>query len=88
MAADDSPTYLLFVAACSPPVRDPARYAKTIKACFEMVSTGKLVPMIYDTVYDGLEDLPRGLGDLENRKVWGKAVVRIRPDDTNAKARL
>lgn len=45
-----------------------------------MVSTGKVTPMIYDTVYDGLENLARGLGDLETRKVWGKAVVRIRPD--------
>jgi NADPH2:quinone reductase len=45
-----------------------------------MVSSGKLVPMIYDDVYDGLEDLVRGLGDLENRKVWGKAVVRVRTE--------
>lgn len=45
-----------------------------------MVSSGKVVPMIYDTVYNGLEDLGRGLVDLENRKVWGKAVVRIRED--------
>jgi len=61
-------------------VRDPKRYAGTIKACFEMISTGKVTPMIYETVYDGLENLARGLEDLETRKVWGKAVVRIRKD--------
>lgn len=66
-------------------VRDPERYAKTIEACFDMVGGGKVVPVIYDTIYDGLEDLSRGLVDLENRKVWGKAVVRIRKEEAKAK---
>lgn len=62
-------------------VRDPARYKRTIAACFDMVAGGKVKPVIYERVYDGLEELAQGLEDLEGRKVWGKAVVRIRKDD-------
>lgn len=33
--------------------------------------------MVYDEVYQGLESVPRALKDLEERKVWGKAVVMV-----------
>ncbi len=36
---------------------------------------------MYDNVYDGVEEIQQGLKDLEERKTWGKAVVRIRKDD-------
>lgn len=62
-------------------VMDPARYAKTIEACFDMVANEKVKPVIYERVYEGLEELAEGLVDLEGRKVWGKAVVRIRKAD-------
>ncbi len=44
--------------------------------------------------YVGVEDIARGLGDLETRKTWGKAVVKIRNADgslvkqRDARARL
>lgn len=62
-------------------VRDPARYAKTIEACFDMVAGGKVTPVLHERIYEGLEELAEGLGDLETRKVFGKAVVRIRKAD-------
>jgi hypothetical protein len=31
-------------------------------------------------VYDGLDDVTQALADLEGRKTWGKAVIRVRRD--------
>jgi NADPH:quinone reductase len=43
---------------------------------------------VYEKVYP-LEALVTGLDDLEQRRTWGKAVARIRPDDRGAaKAKL
>ena len=57
-----------------------------------MIKKGILVPAVYDKVYQGLESIPEGLKDLEMRKTWGKAVVRVRDDDEtpnkNVKAKL
>ena len=38
----------------------------------------KLDPAVFDKVYDGLEYVSEGLDDLEKRKTWGKAIVRVR----------
>lgn len=65
-------------------VRDPARGRRTIAACFDLVDKG-LRPVLHDRVYDGLEELRLGLDDLEHRRVAGKAVVRIRRDESKAK---
>lgn len=60
--------------------KDPERGRRTIRECFRMIKEG-MRPVIHSRVYEGLEELAEGLGDLENRKVTGKAVVRIRRDD-------
>lgn len=60
--------------------KDPERGKRTIKECFRMITEG-MRPVIHSRVYEGLEELAEGLGDLENRKVTGKAVVRIRRED-------
>lgn len=59
--------------------------AKDIQHAFQVVmevldllSTGKLKPILYDKTYDGLEKVSEGLQDLENRKTWGKGVIRVR----------
>jgi NADPH2:quinone reductase len=53
------------------------------------LSAGQLVPAVFEPIYEGLESVARGLGDLEGRRTWGKGVVRIRQDDeAQAKARL
>ncbi|KAI5453706.1 hypothetical protein NCC49_005524 [Naganishia albida] len=46
-----------------------------------LFSSRKLVPLVYDKVYDGLNAISEGLHDLETRKTWGKAVVRVRNED-------
>lgn len=43
-------------------------------------SSGKIKPIIYSKVYP-LENAMEGLGALERRETWGKAVVRIRDED-------
>lgn len=53
-----------------------------------MLGSGKVVPAIYEPVYDGLESVGQGLDDLDKRKVWGRAVVRVRQDDKPERARL
>lgn len=35
-----------------------------------------------------LERLADGLGALEKRKTWGKVIVRIKDENTSAKAKL
>ncbi|KDN53340.1 NAD(P)-binding protein [Tilletiaria anomala UBC 951] len=50
------------------------------QALLELLGSGKATPVVMDPVYEGLESLPRGLTDLQNRKTWGKAILRVKPD--------
>ncbi|KAF2102830.1 zeta-crystallin [Rhizodiscina lignyota] len=43
----------------------------------QMVSEGKIKPVEYAESYNGLRDIPRALEDMHQRKVWGRAVVKI-----------
>jgi NADPH2:quinone reductase len=54
----------------------------------ELLGSGKVVPALYDPIFDGLEQVGKGLDDLDKRKTWGRAVVRVRKDDSKAKAKL
>lgn len=67
--------------------KDPERGKRTIKECFRMITEG-MRPVIHGRVYEGLGELAEGLGDLENRKVTGKAVVRIRREEGGERAKL
>lgn len=62
-------------------LKDPKRYFEVIDEVMKMISSGRLIPQVYDPVYEGLEQVTTGLKDLEDRKTWGKAVVRVRHDD-------
>jgi NADPH2:quinone reductase len=57
---------------------------KVIGEVLEMFSSGKMKPILYDPIYDGLENVSTGLIDLENRKTWGKGVIRIAKSDKEA----
>ncbi|KAL1413593.1 hypothetical protein Q8F55_001368 [Vanrija albida] len=65
--------------------KDPGRYVEVIQLVLEHIRNGDLVPQVFDPLYEGLQSVPRGLVDIEKRKTWGKAVVRIRKDATDAK---
>lgn len=47
----------------------------------ELVTSKKIDPVVYEPIYEGLEGTKQGLLDLELRKVWGKAIVRVRRDE-------
>lgn len=65
--------------------RDPGKEPPHVKTVWHdllaLFSSKKLVPLVYDKVYDGLDAIAEGLHDLETRKTWGKAVVRVRRED-------
>lgn len=42
-----------------------------------LIERGLLKPTVFDKKYKGLESVREVLKDLHERRVWGKAVVRI-----------
>jgi len=56
---------------------NPQRALETWAELLELFGSGRLKPVVYSGKYT-LETLTQGLQDLENRKTWGKAVVRVR----------
>jgi len=70
-------------------VQDPQHAKGIVADILNHLASGTLVPVIYEPIYDGLENVSRGLVDLDNRKVWGKAVVRVRQGEgEGVRARL
>ncbi|EJT51972.1 hypothetical protein A1Q1_06778 [Trichosporon asahii var. asahii CBS 2479] len=61
--------------------KDPARFQTVIKEVLTLIAKGKLNPTVYEKVYEGIGGVVEGLSDIEGRKTWGKAVVRIRRED-------
>jgi len=57
-------------------------------ALLELIAQGRLKPAVFEKIYEGLESVPQGLKDLAERKTWGKAVVRVRPNDKKSQAKL
>lgn len=60
--------------------KEPDRVLETWGALLEMIEEGKLKPVVYERIFQGLEGVPAGLSALANRKTWGKAVVRVQPE--------
>ncbi|KAH9173657.1 NAD-P-binding protein [Lactarius sanguifluus] len=56
---------------------NPEHVSETWRELLELLASGRLKPVVYSGEYT-LETLTQGLQDLENRKTWGKAVVRVR----------
>ena len=52
-----------------------------------LFSTGQVQPVTYTKIY-GFEQLAEGLGALEKRQTWGKAVVRIKEETADARSKL
>lgn len=50
------------------------------KQVFNLLASKKLTPVTFEPVYEGLEQVPRGLVDIDERRTWGKGVVRVRDD--------
>ncbi|KAN0066328.1 hypothetical protein ACQY0O_000422 [Thecaphora frezii] len=56
------------------------RIPETWQALMDLFAQKKIRPTVFEHIYEGLESMPQGLKDLADRKTWGKAIVRIRPD--------
>ncbi|KAF8268477.1 NAD-P-binding protein [Lactarius quietus] len=56
---------------------NPERVAEAWRELLELFASGRLKPVVYSGKYT-LETLTQALRDLEDRKTWGKAVVRVR----------
>ena len=65
--------------------RDPAHAARVIKDLVRLLASGKLKPVIYEPIYEGLETVSQALTDLDERKVWGKGIVRVRREQRLSK---
>ncbi|KZT57793.1 NAD(P)-binding protein [Calocera cornea HHB12733] len=64
---------------------EPQHIPEVWKGLFDLFESGKLKPAVYDPVYSGLDSVPGALQDLESRKTWGKAVVRVKEVPERAK---
>lgn len=42
-----------------------------------MWESGKLKPTVYEKEYRGLESVPQAMKDVQDRRVWGKAVILV-----------
>ncbi|KAF9946113.1 hypothetical protein BGZ72_000669 [Mortierella alpina] len=56
---------------------DPATIVQVWTELLRMFAEEKLVPVVYEKIYQGLESVKTGLIDLAGRKTYGKAVVAI-----------
>lgn len=67
---------------------EPARAVQVWTELLGLLGAGRVRPVVYDQVYT-LDTLIEGLKDLEERKTWGKAIVRVRNENgEQAKAKL
>jgi len=57
--------------------QDPKAAAGIWSQFDTMVESGEIKPVVYDQPYQGFQDVSRALQDMEERKVWGRAVVTI-----------
>ncbi|KAF8313098.1 alcohol dehydrogenase [Clavulina sp. PMI_390] len=64
---------------------EPSREKEVWDALFEMWESKKTVPIVYTTVFKGLEGVGKGLKAIENRETWGKVAVHLRDEDPSAK---
>ncbi|KIJ18751.1 hypothetical protein PAXINDRAFT_161556 [Paxillus involutus ATCC 200175] len=67
--------------------KEPSRIPVVWEELLALFASGRVKPMTYSTVYP-LESAMSGLGALERRETWGKAVVHVRDEDRKAVAKL
>ncbi|WWC61711.1 uncharacterized protein I303_104296 [Kwoniella dejecticola CBS 10117] len=69
-------------------VKDPPSTQRIFMEVLQLLASGQVKQVIYEKPYVGLENVNVGLKDIEDRKVWGKAVVVIKSHDYAQKAKL
>lgn len=61
--------------------KEPARIPVVWKELLDMFAKGTAQPVTYTKTWS-LEELAEGLGALERRETWGKAVIKVTEDDS------
>ncbi|TFK75418.1 alcohol dehydrogenase [Pluteus cervinus] len=65
---------------------EPARRTVVWRELFDLLASGKVKPLLYPTTYP-LKRLADGLGAIERRETWGKAIVKVK-EEPGVKAKL
>lgn len=65
--------------------RDPKETVEAWKGLDELIEKGSLKSTVFEKEYRGLESVVTAMKDLAARKVWGKAVILIEPDNEKPK---
>ncbi|WRT66213.1 uncharacterized protein IL334_003166 [Kwoniella shivajii] len=60
--------------------KDPEATQRIVMEVLQLLMSGEVKQTIYEKPYIGLDQVSQGLKDIEDRKVWGKAVVTIKGD--------
>jgi len=68
-------------------IHEPQHIPEVHRAINDLLSSGRVKPVVYTEVFP-LERLADGLHLLEQRRTWGKVVVRIRDEKSGERARL
>jgi NADPH2:quinone reductase len=55
----------------------PEQAAQVWKDFDRMVEEGVIEAVVYKEHYEGLDDVPRAMLDLAERRVWGRAVIEV-----------
>ncbi|KZT72141.1 NAD(P)-binding protein [Daedalea quercina L-15889] len=66
---------------------EPKHIFEVHRAINELLASGRIKPVVYPQAFP-LEQLADGLHLLEQRKTWGKVVVRIRDEKSGERAKL
>ncbi|CAL1707506.1 unnamed protein product [Somion occarium] len=66
---------------------EPSHVPEVWKALLDLFSSGRAKPVLYTEIFP-LEKVAEGLHQLEQRKTWGKAIVRIRDEKSSERAKL
>lgn len=67
--------------------KEPSRIPVVWKELLDMFASGTVQPVTYTETWP-LEKLSEGLGALERRETWGKAVIRVREENEGRVAKL
>lgn len=60
---------------------EPEAIPKVWKGLFDLFESGKVIPAIYDKVYN-LATLPQGLNAINNRETYAKVVATVESRDS------
>jgi len=68
-------------------IKEPEHVSVVWKALLGLFASRRIQPVVYSEIYP-LEKVAEGLGALERRETWGKAVIRVKEEITSSKAKL